>query len=130
MAVVLGKLGDWNDVKYSSSEAHTRLIVRHLRRGVTEMDLRMVVRFCGEQWVDDPKMRPYLRPETLFGVESIAKYLDPARTKYRGELERQEREASKPSAIAAVLGQRNPRTEPALTSNEPEPTWWGNSGEA
>lgn len=28
-------------------------------------------------------MRRYLRPETLFGPTTIAKYLDPARTRYR-----------------------------------------------
>lgn len=80
--VILDKLGSHNGVRYSGSDAHTALIVRHLRDGLDEMDLRYVVLHCAEEldWKNNPKLRPYLRPETLFGPQTIAKYLDAART--------------------------------------------------
>lgn len=82
VARVLAKLGEWNGVTYTACDAHTRLIVRHLRNNVTELDLRKVIAFCGEKWEGDDRMKQYLRPETLFGPETIAKYLDAARTKF------------------------------------------------
>ncbi len=78
---ILGKLGQRSGVKYSGAAEHVRLIVRHLREGVTEQDMRKVIGYCAVElkWADKPDMQPYLRPETLFGPKTIAKYLDPAR---------------------------------------------------
>lgn len=80
--VVLDKLGAQNDVKYTGTPSHARLILEHLRNGVSEMDLRAVIGYCAieRRWKGDPKMHVYLCPETLFGPETIFKYLDPART--------------------------------------------------
>lgn len=79
--VVLEKLGKRNGVRYTGTAEHIRLIARHLRDGVTEMDLRFVVGYCAESlgWEDDPAMAKFLRPETLFGPKTLSKYLDPAR---------------------------------------------------
>ncbi len=46
------------------------------------MDLRYVIAYCAAErgWADDPKMHGNLRPETLFGPETIWRYLDPARS--------------------------------------------------
>ncbi len=43
--------------------------------------MRKVIGYCAceLEWQDDPKMHQYLRPETLFGADSIHRYLDPAR---------------------------------------------------
>lgn len=83
---VLAKLSAQNGVRYSGTAEHTRLIVNQLRAGVSEMDLRAVIGFCADElgWKEDHQMFPYLRPETLFGPKTIAKYLDPARTWFQG----------------------------------------------
>lgn len=78
---VLEKLSSYNGVRYTCTDEHSRLIVTHLRGGLTELDLRKVAGYCAlELWRDKPEMHPYLRPETLFGPKTISKYLDPART--------------------------------------------------
>lgn len=79
--VVLRKLGAQNGVSYAGGDAHVKLIVARIRDGLTEMDLRYVVGYCAIKlgWRDDDEMRVYLRPETLFGPQTITKYLDPAR---------------------------------------------------
>jgi uncharacterized phage protein (TIGR02220 family) len=80
--VILDKLGAQNGVRYRDSAEHTKLIVNQLRLGVTEMELRSIVGYCAieKDWKNKPEMQEYLRPETLFGPKTIAKYLDPART--------------------------------------------------
>lgn len=80
--VVLEKLSARNGVRYSGTAEHTRLIVNHLRAGVSEMDLRAVVGYCALElgWSSNPDMAKYLRPETLFGPKTLDRYLDPART--------------------------------------------------
>lgn len=79
---VLAKLSERNGVRYSGNAEHLRLITAQLRAGVPEMDLRYVVGYCADElgWEDDPDKAKYLRPETLFGPKTIARYLDPART--------------------------------------------------
>ena len=81
---VLGKLTERNEVRYSGTDEHVRLIVRHLRNGLDELDLRKVIGYCASEleWATDPDMAKYLRPETLFGPQTFSKYLDPARTWY------------------------------------------------
>lgn len=80
--VVLEKLGQHSGVRYAGATEHSRLIVAQLRGGVTELDLRKVVVYCAEKldWKNKPEMQSYLRPETLFGPKSIARYLDAARS--------------------------------------------------
>ncbi len=79
---VLGKLGERNGVRYTGTGEHLRLISSHLRAGVEEIHLRYVVAYCASElgWQDNPDLSPYLRPETLFGQRTLAKYLDPARS--------------------------------------------------
>lgn len=78
---VLEKLSARNGIAYSGTAEHVRLIVAQLRNGVPEMDLRYVIGYCADElgWQDDADLSKYLRPETLFGPKTIAKYLDPAR---------------------------------------------------
>jgi len=82
---VLSKLSERNGVQYQGSVAHLRLIIGRLREGRSELDLRKVIAFCaepqskgGKGWEDDEKMRQYLTPETLFGPETIQRYIDAA----------------------------------------------------
>lgn len=81
---ILQKLGEQSGVKYTGAKDHIQLIVHHLREGVTEMELRAVISFCASSlnggWKNNPDMKQYLRPHTLFGARTLSKYLDPART--------------------------------------------------
>lgn len=83
--VVLEKLGAVSKTEYSGARAHLKLIVGRLREGLTEMDLRRIVAYCADEWEAKPEMQKYLRPETLFGPETHAKYLDAARARYPQE---------------------------------------------
>jgi len=84
--VILDRLGHAAGVAYRGCDAHTRLILRQLRDGITEAELRAVVAYCATIWDGKPEMRKYLRPETLFGPSTISKYIDPARTEYAREI--------------------------------------------
>lgn len=81
-AIVLNKLSSRNGVRYSGTDAHLRLVVGRMRDGVSVDDMRKVIGYCAIQlkWAEKPELADYLRPETLFGPQTIAKYLDPART--------------------------------------------------
>jgi uncharacterized phage protein (TIGR02220 family) len=106
--VVLDKLSEFNTVRYTCSDEHTRLIVNQLRKGVTEAELRMIVWNYGYKWGKDSKefeeMGEYLRPETLFGPKTIAKYLDPSRSAYqRWKAEREAKPREAPSDLVRDL---------------------------
>jgi uncharacterized phage protein (TIGR02220 family) len=79
---VLAKLGERNGVRYAGAKAHVQLVVARLRDGYSEMDLRKVIAYCAVElgWASDANMGRYLRPETLFGPQTIARYVEPARS--------------------------------------------------
>lgn len=79
---VLAKLTERSRVRYTGCDDHVALIAHHLRRGVTEHELRGVIAYCADEleWLDDPKMHRHLKPETLFGPKTLSRYLDPSRT--------------------------------------------------
>lgn len=56
--------------KYKSTEEVNVL----LSEGYTEADIKTVIDKKADEWLDDPKMRGYLRPRTLFGSK-FAEYL-------------------------------------------------------
>lgn len=99
--VVLAKLSEHNGIRYTVSDRHAALIATQLRRGVTELELRAVVAYCAVElgWKHDERMRQFLRPETLFGPETIAKYLDPARTTYAEMLEKHRQFEAQPQPL-------------------------------
>lgn len=89
---MLGVLTKYSGVVYQlergGAPTESVLLVAHrMRDGLTELDLRSIVAYCGhasgQGWADKPEMRPYLRPATLFGPKTHAKYLDPARSWHR-----------------------------------------------
>lgn len=88
---LLDKLGRESGIAYRGSDGHKRLIAARLRDGVDEFDLRKVIVYCahplGLGWKDDPKMAKFLRPETLFGPQTIDRYLDAARAWYERHVE-------------------------------------------
>jgi uncharacterized phage protein (TIGR02220 family) len=38
-------------------------------------DIKRMLAYKGNQWLNDPKMEPYLRPATLFGATKFEQYL-------------------------------------------------------
>lgn len=87
MAGVLDKLSRESGVEYrATSRTHAAVIAARLRAGITEDELRAVIVHCagakphGLGWRDNPEMRAFLRPETLFGPTTIERYLPAART--------------------------------------------------
>lgn len=82
---VLEALGRYSRVAYRGTEAHVRLINARLQEGMTVLDLRKVAWYCARvlEWESKPDMRHYLRPETLYGPKTLARYLDAALAAYR-----------------------------------------------
>ncbi len=59
---------------YKPLPATLRMILARLREGMTIMEARKVVGAKTDQWKDDPKMREYLRPGTIFNATNWANY--------------------------------------------------------
>lgn len=81
---MLAKLTSWTGTEYRSAK-HTALIASRLRDGYTELELRAVIGYCADKtglgWGDpEHKCHKFLRPQTLFGPETIQRYVDEART--------------------------------------------------
>lgn len=101
---VLGRLGSHNGVRYSGAEDHLKLVSKHLSNGVTEADLRAIVVYCAEKldWKNKPAQFEYLRPETLFGPQTITRYLDPARSHYASEIAELNKKSDEPAPLQLV----------------------------
>jgi uncharacterized phage protein (TIGR02220 family) len=122
---ILDRLSERSGVAYRGGEKHTRLIVARLRQGVTEWDMRRVIGYCAEklQWQGNPKMHHCLRPETLFGPETIEKYLDAARSWAPGPPPEEE-QAQAPPLLRLVSADEAKRNAATLTGPEwEEPSW-------
>lgn len=102
---VLAKFAEvGNRVEYRGSESHVALIVRQLRNGVTEEDMRKIIGYVaspkiqgGKGWEDSDQMRDQITPEVLFGPKNIDRYLDNARSAYSSV-----RKQSTPTSTMAV----------------------------
>ncbi len=67
-AEVVAALNEAAGTHYRASSAKTRRLVRaRWAEGYRLEDFRAVAETMAERWGRDPKMRAYLRPETLFG---------------------------------------------------------------
>ncbi len=89
---VLGRLSEVTGRHYQVCRTHTELILARLREGVDEWDLRALIRSRADAWGSpplpgNPDMRQFLRPETLFGPETIHRYLPEARA-LRADIEK------------------------------------------
>jgi uncharacterized phage protein (TIGR02220 family) len=87
---VLRKLGEQTGIEYRGAEKHVAMIIGRYRDGFDELDLRKVIAYAsrtkqegGLGWNADEKMRMFLRPETLFGPETIERYADAARSWFK-----------------------------------------------
>jgi uncharacterized phage protein (TIGR02220 family) len=63
-----------------SGVATQRHISARIAEGYTDDDFKAVILYKHKEWSSDPKMRAYLRPETLFGTK-FEGYLQLCRTK-------------------------------------------------
>lgn len=79
--LALACLAKITGVGYGSSKKHQALVTARIADGIPLADLIRIAEFCayGKAWRGDSKMHGYLRPETLWGSDSHAKYLDAAR---------------------------------------------------
>lgn len=68
-------------IGYGGNKKHLQLVENLVESGISVDDVVRIAEFCayGKNWLHDEKMREYLRPETLWGPESHAKYLDAAK---------------------------------------------------
>jgi len=61
--------------KFQPLPANLNLIASRLREGATVACAKAVVDRQHREWANDPKMRKYLRPETLFNATKFAGYI-------------------------------------------------------
>lgn len=75
---IVGRLNEKAHTRYrSTSESTRRLIRARLREGFGKEDFFRVIDYKCSEWGNDPKMRAYLRPQTLFGTK-FESYLNSA----------------------------------------------------
>ena len=65
--------------EYKPVESNLKLIRARIKEGATIDDLMSVVDLKVSQWADNPKMREYLRPATLFNAEKFNQYVAQAK---------------------------------------------------
>jgi uncharacterized phage protein (TIGR02220 family) len=71
---VLAKLNERSGRSYGA-KAHGERVLRLLRSGHTETDLRTVIWDRANRWAGDEKMDEFLRPATVFGPQKFPDYL-------------------------------------------------------
>lgn len=74
-------MNDLCSTNYQDVDANLRLITARLEEGYTVQLLKQVVSLKQAEWGDDPEMRQYLRPATLFGKEKCAQYAGQCNTR-------------------------------------------------
>ncbi len=76
---VLGELSKSTKIKYTLSEPIRALLNKRWQEGYRQEDLMLVVQKKCQDWMPSDKMRPYLRPQTLFG-EKFEQYVKAAQS--------------------------------------------------
>ena len=66
---VISYLNETCETSYAVSPNSIKLIQGLSEQGYTETDMRKVIDKKRAEWWDDPEMRAYLRPATIFGVK-------------------------------------------------------------
>ena len=85
---------------------HLRRVIRLLRDGYTEHQVRLVIWDRASEWLDDPRMERFLRPATLFGPEKFPDYLAEAENAWERSRTHQDARGeatSDPSPLVASL---------------------------
>ena len=79
---VLEHLNAVTGSKYrATTQSHAKEIRGRLDQGHTVTELRMVIDYKAGEWLGDPKMSQYLRPQTLFNAGKFDGYLTAAKAK-------------------------------------------------
>ena len=60
---------------YRLVDSNLELVIGRLKSGATVAQCRAVIAIKNREWKDDPKMRSFLRPETLFGKTKFESYI-------------------------------------------------------
>lgn len=60
---------------FQASPANVKFVAARIREGATVDQLKAVVDAKVRDWLHDPKMNQYLRPETLFNASKFASYV-------------------------------------------------------
>jgi uncharacterized phage protein (TIGR02220 family) len=128
---VISRLNERSGRAFEASAKPTqRLIVRLLRDGYSEEDLRLVVWDRASEWAHDDEKAQWLRPTTLFGPEKFPDRVAEARaawSKFQREkgLEEHQRLKSLPPSplVASLLGDAalRPRREHDVRVGRVEP---------
>lgn len=64
---VIGRLNERMGTSYKpEAKATLRLISARMKEGATEQEFRQAIGYCIGAWRDDPKMRDFIRPSTIF----------------------------------------------------------------
>jgi uncharacterized phage protein (TIGR02220 family) len=70
---------------FRNGSGHARHINARINEGFTLSDFAQVIKFRHATWSNDPKMAPFLRPETLFG-NKMDSYLQESKKPFKGKL--------------------------------------------
>ncbi len=73
--IILDHLNDKAGRGYKAVKVNIDLIAARLREGNTVDECKAVIDAKVAEWAHDPRMRDYLRPETLFGATKFAGYV-------------------------------------------------------
>lgn len=67
---IISHLNEMAGTKYKDTTKKTRTLIQaRYKEGFTLDDFKTVIDIKCSQWISDPKMSIYLRPETLFGTK-------------------------------------------------------------
>lgn len=72
---VLDHLNTLAGKRYTPTKTNLNFITARLGEGNTVEDLKCVIELKVHEWINDPKMNTYLRPETLFNATKFQTYI-------------------------------------------------------
>lgn len=72
---VIQHLNDKTGSKFRATKTNTKFIDARIAEGATPTDLIAVINRKCLEWLDNPEMRQYLRPSTLFNAEKFNTYV-------------------------------------------------------
>ena len=96
---IIEKIIDYTNKRCSTSfQPDSKLTVRHinewLKLGFKVFDFQLVTAWCHKQWWNDPYMKKFIRPSTMFGPK-FEEYLGMAKVKMNQSVEDKKREATR-----------------------------------
>lgn len=72
---VIQHLNEKTGSKFRATKTNTKFIDARISEGATPTDLIAVINRKCLEWLDNPEMRQYLRPSTLFNAEKFSAYV-------------------------------------------------------